>query len=136
MSLLVSSGYSLWGLYILVSLDCVRVGSIVVCLCIRLAIASGSGVFVSVGLYIVVSFWRQPFVIVVISLPSGAWREISLWFVGCWVISCVVVGTASRSGFMVEVVNVECLGCLPRGCCLGAGGAVLTFFRVGALFLW
>jgi hypothetical protein len=106
MPLFVSSGYSLWGLYILVYLGCVRVGSIVVCLCIRLAIASGSGVLVSVGLYRVVSFWRRAFVIVVISLPSGAWKRNSLRFVGCWVISHVAVGTASRSGFMGEVVNV------------------------------
>ena len=133
--LLVSSGYSLWGLYILVSMGCVRVGSIVVCLCVRLAIASGSVVLVSVGLYRFVSFWRRAFVIVVISLPSEAWRRISLLFVGCWVISYVAVGIASRPGLMGEVVNVVCLGCQPRSCCLGAGGAVLTFFRVGALFL-
>ena len=46
-------------------------GSIVVCLCVRLAIASGSGVLVYVGLYRFVSFWRRAFVIVVISLPLG-----------------------------------------------------------------
>ena len=136
MPLLLSSGYSLWGLHILVSMGCVRVGSIVVCLCVRLAIASGSGVLVSVGLYRFVSFWRRAFVIVVISLPSGVWRRISLWFVRCCVISYVVVGIASRSGCMGEVVNAVCLGCQPRGCGLGAGSAVLTFFRVGALFLW
>ncbi len=55
---------------------------------------------------------------------------------GCWVISYVAVGIASRSVFMGEVANVVCLGCQPRGCGLGAGGAVLTFFPVGALFLW
>ena len=87
MPLLISSGYSLWGLYILVSLGCEWAGSIVVCLCVRLAIASGSGVLFSVGLYIVVSLCRRAFVSVVISRPSGAWRRISLWFVGCWVIS-------------------------------------------------
>jgi hypothetical protein len=92
-------------------MGCVWVGSIVVCLCVRLSIASGSGVLVSVGLYRFVSFWRRAFVIVVISLPSGAWRRISLWFVGCWVISYVEVGIASRSGFMGEVVSVMCLGC-------------------------
>ncbi len=90
--LLVSSGYSLWGLYTLVSMGCVRVGSIVVCLCVRLAIASGSGVLVSVGLYRFESFWMRAFVSVVISLPSGAWRRISMWFVGCWVISYAAVG--------------------------------------------
>ena len=56
MPLLVSSGYILWGLYISVSVGCVRVGSIVVCLYVRLAIASGSGVLVYVGLYRFVSF--------------------------------------------------------------------------------
>ena len=106
MPLLVSSGYSLWGLYILVSMGCVRVGSVVVCLCVRLAISSGSGVLVFVGLYSFVSLWRRAFVIVVISLPFGAWRRISLWFVGCWVISYEAVGIASRSGFMGEVMNV------------------------------
>ena len=111
-------------------------GSIVVCLCVRLAISFGSGVLVSAGLYRFVSFWRRAFVIVVISLLFGAFRKISLWFVGCCVISYVAVGTASKSGFMGEVVNVVCLGCQPRGRCLEAGGAVLTFFRVGALFLW
>ena len=100
----------------------------------RLAITSGSGVLLSVGLYKVVSFWRLSFLSVVISFPSGAWRRISLWFVGCWVISYVAVDIASRSGLMDEVVNVVCLGCQPRGYCLGAGGAVLTFFRMGALF--
>jgi hypothetical protein len=40
------------------------------------------------------------------------------------------------SGLMGVVVNVVCLGCQTRGCCLGAGGAVRTFFRVGALFVW
>ena len=59
-----------------------------------------------------------------------------MWFLRCWVISYVAVGIASRSGFMGEVVNVVCLGCQPRGCCLGKGGAVFIFFRVGALFLW
>ena len=123
MPLLVSSGYSLWGFYILIYMGFVRVGSIDVCLCVRLAIASGgSGVLVSVGLYRFVSFWRRAFVIVVISLPSGAWKRISLWFVGCCVISYVAVGIASRSGFMGEVVNVVCLGCQLRGCCLGAEG--------------
>jgi hypothetical protein len=111
MPLLVSSRYNLWGLNILVSMGCVRVGSIVVCLCVRLDIASGSGVLVSVGLYRFVSCCRRAFVIVVISLPSGAWRRISLWFAGCWVISYVAVGIASRSGFMEEVGNVVCLGC-------------------------
>ncbi len=135
MPLLVTSGYTLWGLYILVSMGCVRVESIVVCLCVRLAIASGSGVLVSVGLYRFVSFRRRAFVIVVISLPSGAWRRVSLWVVGCCVISYVAVGIAYSSGLMGEVVNVVCLGCQPRGCCLGTGGSVLTFFRVGALFL-
>ena len=78
MPLLVSSGHSLWGLYILVSLGCVRVGSIVVCICIRLAIAFGSVVLVSVGLYRFLNFWKRAFVIIVISFPSGAWRRISL----------------------------------------------------------
>ena len=87
MPLLVSSGYSLWGLYILVSLVCVWAGSIVVCLCVSLSIASGSGILLSFGLYKVVSFCRRAFVSVVISRPFGAWRRISLWFVGCWVIS-------------------------------------------------
>ena len=59
--LLISSAYNLWGLYILVSMGCVRLGSIVVCLCISLAIASGSGVLVFVGLYRFVSFWRRAF---------------------------------------------------------------------------
>ena len=45
--LLASSGYGLWGLYSLVSLVCVWVGSIVVCLCVRLAIAPGSDVLLS-----------------------------------------------------------------------------------------
>ncbi len=72
MPLLVSSGYSLWGLYILVSMGCVRMGSSVICLCVRLAIASGSGVLVPVGLYRFVSFCRRAFVIAVISLPSGS----------------------------------------------------------------
>ena len=36
---------------------------------------------------------------------------------------------------MGVVVNVVCLGCQPRGCCLGVGGAVRTFFRVGAFFV-
>ena len=98
--------------------------------------ASGSGVLVFVGLYRFVSFWRRVLGIVVISLPSGEWRRTSLWFLGCRVISYVAVGVASRSGFMGEVVNVVCLGCQPRGCCLGTGGAVRTFFRAGALFLW
>ncbi len=89
-----------------------------------------------IGLYRVVSFCRRAFVSVVISFPSGAWKRISPWFVGCWVISYVAVNTESRSGFMGEVVNVVCLECQPRGCCLGAGGAVRHFFRVGALFLW
>jgi hypothetical protein len=72
MPLLVSSRYSLWGLYNLVSLGCVWVGSIIVCLCVRLAIASGSGVLLSVGFYKVASFCRRAFVSVVISRPSGA----------------------------------------------------------------
>ena len=72
---------------------------------------------------------------VVISLSSGAWSRISLWFVGCWVISYVAVDTAYRSGFMGEVVNVVCLGSQRQGCCIGAGRAVLIFFRMGA-FLW
>ena len=38
-------------------------------------------------------------------------------------------------GFMGVVVNVVCLGCQPRGCCLRVGGGVRTFFRFGALFL-
>ena len=50
MPLLVSSGYSLLDLYILVSMGCVRVGSIVVCICDKFAIASGGGVLVYVGL--------------------------------------------------------------------------------------
>ena len=72
----------------------------------------------------------------VINRSSGAWRRISLWFMGCWVISYVAVGSASRSGFIGVVENVVCLGCQPRGFCLGAGGAVRTFFRVGVLLLW
>ena len=56
MPLLVSSGYNFCGLYILVSMGCARVGSIVVCLCVRIAIASRNGVLVSVGLYRFVSF--------------------------------------------------------------------------------
>ena len=113
-----------------------RVGSIVVCLCIRLAIASGSGVLLLDGLYRFVSFWRRAFGSVVISFPSGEWRRTSLLFLGCCVISYVAVGVASRSGFMGEVVNVVCLGCQPLGCCLGTGGVVRTFFRGGALCLW
>ena len=137
MPLLVSSGYSLWGLYSLVSLVCMWVVSIVVFLCVRLAtIASGSGVLLSVGLYIVVSFCRRAFVCLVIDRPFGAWRGISPWFVGCWVISYVADGAASRSGIMGVVENVVCLGCQPRGCCLGAGGAVRTFLRVCVLSVW
>ena len=136
MPLLVSSGYSLWNLYSLVSLVYVWVVSIVVCLCVRLAKASGSGVLLSVGLYIVVSFCRWAFVSVVINRPSGALRRISPWFVGCWVISYVAVGAASRSGFMDVVENVVCLGCQTRGCCLGAGEAVRAFSCVGALLAW
>ena len=90
----------------------------------------------SVGLYRVASFCRRDFVSVVISRPFGAWRRISLWLMGSWVISYVAVSTASRSGFIGVVVNVVCLGCQPRGCCVGMGGAVLNFFRVGALLLW
>ena len=62
MPLLVSSGYNLWGLNSLVSLVCVRVGSIIVCRCVGLAIASGSGVLLSFGMYRVVSFCRRDFV--------------------------------------------------------------------------
>ena len=72
MPLLVSSEYSLWGSHSLVFLVCVWVGSVVVCLCVKLAIASGSGVVLSFGLYRVVSFCRRAFVSVVISQPSGA----------------------------------------------------------------
>ena len=104
----------IWDLYILVYIGCMRMGSIVVCLCVRLAITSGSDVLLSFGLYRFASFCRRAFVRVVLNRPSGAWRRISLWFVGCWVISYVVVGSASRSGFIGGVENVVCLGCQPR----------------------
>ncbi len=68
------------------------------------------------------------FVIVVMSLPSGACRRISLLFWGLRVISNDPVGTESRSGFIGLVVKVVCLGFQPLGCMGGVGGDVRGFF--------
>ncbi len=78
------------------------------------------------------SFWKRAFVIVVMSRPSGAWSRISLCLVGWCVISNVLVGVASRSGFIGIVVYVVCHGCHPPGCFGGRGGDVRVFLRVGA----
>ena len=67
------------------------------------------------------SFWSLAFVIVVMILPSGACRRISLSFLGWWVISNDPVGTESRSGFIGIVVKVVCLGFQPLGCGGGSG---------------
>ena len=56
---------------------CVWVLSIVVCLCVRFAMASGSGILLFVGLYRVVSFCRRAFVSLVLMRLSGACRRIS-----------------------------------------------------------
>ena len=45
----------------------------------------------------------------VISLPSGACKRISLLFLGLRVISNDLVGTESRFGFICHVVKVVCL---------------------------
>ena len=63
---------------------------------------------------------------VVISLPSGACKRISLLFLGCRVISNDPVGTESRSGFIGLVVKVVCLGFQPLGC--EEGGSFAVFF--------
>ena len=69
------------------------------------------------------------FVNVVMSLPSGACRRISLLFLGWRVISNDLVGTESRSGFISLVVKVVCLGFHPLGCVGGVEGDVRGFFR-------
>ncbi len=58
-----------------------------VCLCVRLASASGKGVVSIVCLWSMLSLLRRAFVIVVISRPSGAWRRASFVLVGWCVIS-------------------------------------------------
>ena len=84
--------------------------SIVVCLRVRLAKASGSKVCSS----------------------EGRCKRISLLFVGCWDISYDPVGIDSRSELIGPVVKVVCLGCHPRVCGFVVGGEVLTFLRVSA----
>ena len=59
----------------------------VVCLCVRLASASGKGVVSIVWLWSMLSLWSRAFVIVVISRPSGAWRRASFVLIGWCVIS-------------------------------------------------
>ncbi len=75
------------------------------------------------------------FVNMVMSLPSGACRRISLLFLGWRVISNDPVGTESRPGFIGLVVKVVCLGFHPLGCKGGVRGAVRVFFRVLVLVL-
>ena len=58
-----------------------------VCLCVRLASASGKGVVSVVWLWSMLSLWRRAFVIVVINLPSGAWSRASFVLTGWCVIS-------------------------------------------------
>ena len=106
-----------------------------VCLCVRLASASGKGVVSIVWLWSMLSFWRRAFVIVVIDLPSGAWRSASFVMFGWCVISYAPVGMASRSGLIGFVVNVECRGCHPSGCFGGVGGVVRIFLRIGAFVM-
>ena len=103
-----------------------------VCLWLRCASASGSGVVSIVWLWSRLSFWSLGFVILVISLPSGACRRASFVLCGWCVISYFPVGIASRSGLIGFVVYVECRGCHPSGCFGGVGGVVRIFLRVGA----
>ena len=103
-----------------------------VCLCVRLASASGKGVVSNVWLWSMLSLWRRAFVIVVISLPSGAWRRASFVLVGWCVISWAPVGIASKSGLIGFVVYEVYRGCHPAGCCGGVGGEVRVFLRLGA----
>jgi hypothetical protein len=78
----------------------------------------------------------RAFVILVIMRTFGSCSRISLLVVGCWDISYDPVGMELRSGLIGRVVNVVCLGCHPRDCGVGKGGEVLTFLRIGALFVW
>ena len=107
----------------------------VVCLWVRSVRASGKGVLSIVWLWREFSLWRRDFVIVVSSLPSGAWRRTSLLLLGCRVISIFPVGTASRSGLIGCVVNVVCQGCHPSGCFWGMGGDVRFYLCIGAFEL-
>ncbi len=106
-----------------------------VCLWVRLASAYGNEVVSMLWLWSMMSFWRRAFAIVVMSLPSRAWRRASFVLFGWCVISYAPVGMASRSGLIGFVVNVVCRGCHPSGCFGGMGGVVRVFFRVGALVL-
>ena len=65
----------------------------------------------------------------VMSLPSGAWRRILLLFSGWRVLSNYPVGAESRYGFIGLVVKVVCLECQPLGCVGGMGGVVRRFFH-------
>ena len=73
------------------------------------------------------------FVILAMSLPSGACKRISLLFLGWRVISNDPIGTESRFGFIGLVVKVVCLGCHLLGCVGGVGGDVRGFLRVVVL---
>ena len=72
---------------------------------------------------------------VVMNLPSGACRRISLLFLGWRVTSSDPVGAEFRSGFIGLVVKVVCLGFQPLGCVGGVGGDVRDFLRVLVLVL-
>ena len=103
-----------------------------ICLWERWATASGNGVVSIVWLCSRFSLCKRAFVIVVINLPSGAWRRASLVLFGWCVISYAPVGMASRSGLIGFVEYVVCRGCHPPGIIGGVGGVVRVFLRVGA----
>jgi len=92
----------------------------VVCLCVTSASASRSVKLSFVWLWRVLCFCRCAFVILVMSLPSGACKNTSMAFVGWSVISNDPVGAGSRSGLIGLVVKVVCLRCQL----LGRGGGM------------
>jgi len=66
------------------------------------------------------------------SLPSGACRRISCSFLGWRVISNDAKGAESISGLIGLVMKMLCSECQPLGC-VGGGGYVRGFLRVGVL---
>ncbi len=76
---------------------------------------------------------KRAFVILVMSLPSGACKSTSMSFVGWRGTSNDPVGAEFRSGLVGLVVKVVGLGCQSFGCFGGIGGVVPGFFRMGSL---
>ena len=84
-------------------------------------------------LWSVLSLCKRAFVILVMSLPSGACKSTSMSFVGWRRISNDPMGAEFRSGLVGLVVKVVGLGCQSLGCVGGMGDVILGFFLVGFL---